>query len=630
FLAGSVPVLVALAAVTLLLPGDAPRLAQLLPWPLLFLTVEAVAIATRGDRYLAVLTARVAAVTELLVALALPAALGTVATATRDLLELVGFGAVSGARPDLVLATVAGLTALGWAVVVARRVATDAAVSADPTPAATSPSSPFEAPPVGTSSTGREAARDAAFVASATFLAAACTLALPWSGIGVAVLLVTVALTTTVRVGGLRGLVASATALALGATAILGGWAVASLDMARSDAVVGTVVAVLATAVAVVLIVRTERHAAVGEAPAAIVLLPAALAALLVTAAATSEAHGSATALLVFGLLLASLPALLPTLPLPADLLRVLAVASVVFWPHGAFDLDGAVEAALATSVVGAVVALEAIRRRRLHLLIVAGPVLVRAAAGVAFAATDSRPWTGAVLLAAAIAAAAAATFRDELRVAGAVIAVVALVPAIVLLAVTPTALAWGTLAVGLTVVAGGLVARRHLVAHVGGVVTIAGVWQLLAIAEVDAVDAWLAAPALHLWAAAVGPRRAGRLSSWTADVPPLLLVAVPALLERLAGGSGWHTAAAGVLALIAVVGGGIGRHGGPLVVGVVLTVAVVGIETLAVVAAVPTWVWLTVGGVILLGAGALIERTGGAPVAGARRLVEDLTERFD
>jgi hypothetical protein len=80
----------------------------------------------------------------------------------------------------------------------------------------------------------------------------------------------------------------------------------------------------------------------------------------------------------------------------------------------------------------------------------------------------------------------------------------------------------------------------------------------------------------------------------------------------------------------VAVVGGGAGRHAGPLVVGVVTVVVVVGIETLAVAAAVPTWAWLTVGGAVLLGAAALIERTGGAPIEGARRLADVLAERFD
>src|SRR5690606_26487292 len=104
-----------------------------------------------------------------------------------------------------------------------------------------------------------------------------------------------------------------------------------------------------------------------------------------------------------------------------------------------------------------------------------------------------------------------------------------------------------------------------------------------------------------QLWLAGLPARRAGRVSSWVADVPPLLLVVVPALLERLAGGSGWHAALAGILTILAVLGGGAGRHGGPLVVGVVGLVAVVAIETLAVVAAVPTWAWLTVGGIVLV-----------------------------
>jgi hypothetical protein len=56
----------------------------------------------------------------------------------------------------------------------------------------------------------------------------------------------------------------------------------------------------------------------------------------------------------------------------------------------------------------------------------------------------------------------------------------------------------------------------------------------------------------------------------------------------------------------------------------------VVLVETLAIVASVPTWAWLALGGGLLLGAAVLIERTGSSPVASAKRLVEVIDERFD
>jgi hypothetical protein len=64
--------------------------------------------------------------------------------------------------------------------------------------------------------------------------------------------------------------------------------------------------------------------------------------------------------------------------------------------------------------------------------------------------------------------------------------------------------------------------------------------------------------------------------------------------------------------------------------VGVGLLVAVVLVETVAVVAAVPTWVWLAAGGSALVGIAVIIERTGGAPVDTVRRVREVVAERFD
>jgi hypothetical protein len=607
-LAGAVPILVALAAVGLLLPGDAPRLAQLLPWPLLFLAVEAAAVVVRRDRALAGAGRAAATVAELLAALAVPAALGVVATATRDLVGLLGFGSAD-ARPDTTLAAVALLTAAAWVVAAVRRSRhLDGEVARE------------------RREVGAGAAATA--VAGAVTLAAAVALAWPASGLAVLVLVLTVVAVSTVATGGVAGVVASGTVLVVGATAVVGTWAAASLQPVPASRV-GTIVALVAGVVAVACVQRAERHAAVAEAPAALLLLPAAVLAVGVAGASLVDL-GTGVAILAAALLLAGSATLLRHLPVAADGLRVLGGGVALVLPAGAFDLSGATTAGVAAALVGGALAVEAVRLDRRHLLVLAGPVLARAVAGAVHAATGSPVWTGGALLGVALLAAAVVATSPRDRWAGAVTAVAAGVPAIALLSLTPTALAWGTVATGLAVVAVGVAARRTGVAHVGGVVANLGVWQVLALADVTAVDAWLAGPALQLWLFGAAARRAGRLSSWTADVPPLLLVVVPALLERLDGGSGWHTAAAGTLAVAAVVGGGAGRHAGPLVLGVATVVVVVGIETLAVAAAVPTWAWLTVGGSVLLGAAALIERTGGAPVAGARRLVDVLAERFD
>jgi hypothetical protein len=595
-LAGAVPVLVALAAVGLLLPGDAPRLAQLLPWPLLFLAVEAAAVAVREDRALAGPGRTAATVTELLAALALPAALGVVVTATRDLVGLLGFGSAE-VRPDTTLAAVALITAAAWAVAAARR---------------------------GLGSAGAYAAA----VSGAVTLAAAVALVWPASGLAVLVLLIAVLAVTTVADGGASGVVASGAVLVLGATSVAGTWAVVSLRAVPAGWA-GAVVAVVAATVAVACVERADRHAAVGEAPAALLLLPGAVLAAAVAATSVADT-GTGIALVVAGVVLVGSAARLRHLPAAADVLRVLGGTVVLVVPGAGVGLSAATTAAAAAGLVGAALVVEGLRLDRRHLFVLAGPVLARAVAGAVHGVSGSPAWTGGALLVVAVLAVVVVVARPEDRWAGFVTAVVAGVPAVALLSLTPTALAWGTVVVGAAAVAGGLAAGRPDAAHVGGVVTILGVWQLLALEDVTAVDAWLAGPALQLWLFGAASRRAGRQSSWTADVPPLLLVVIPALLERLSGGSGWHTAAAGVLAVVAVVGGGAGRHAGPLVVGVVTVVVVVGIETLAVAAAVPTWAWLTVGGAVLLGAAALIERTGGAPIAGARRLADVLAERFD
>jgi hypothetical protein len=608
-LAGAVPVLVALAAVGLLLPGDAPRLARLLPWPLLLLAVEAAALAVRRDPVLAVVGRRAATVAEALAAWTLPAALGVVATATRDAVGLLGFGS-SAPQVDLPLAAVAGVTAVGWAVAIVRRRADDGVADG------------------GGAGVGDGAGALAVATAGLITGAAAVTLVLPAGGIGVAALLAWVGVVAVHRGGGPAGALASAVVVVLGATLVVGTWATASLH-GLTDGVVGATVAAAAAAVAVAVTLRTDRHAASGGPAAAVVLLPAVLLAVTVAGGA-SIALGTWVPSLVAGGLLVTCAALLARLPGAADLLRYLGAAVVLLVPGVGVGLAEAATGAVACLVVGLALTADAVRLGRPHLFVAAWPVLARAVAGVVFAITGSPTGVGAALLLVALGAAVAAVVGEELRAAGTVTALLAAVPAVTLLSLTPTALAWAVTATGAAVVATGLLVRRSGVAHVGGLVTIAGIWQLLAIHDVTAVDVWLAAPALQLWCLALPARRAGTMSSWTADVPPLLLVVVPAVLERLAGGGGWHAAAAGALAVTAVVAGGAGRHGGPLVVGVVTLVVVVGIETLAVAAAVPTWAWLTVGGAVLLGAAAAIERAGDGPVAGARRLVDVLAERFD
>jgi hypothetical protein len=198
------------------------------------------------------------------------------------------------------------------------------------------------------------------------------------------------------------------------------------------------------------------------------------------------------------------------------------------------------------------------------------------------------------------------------------------------LVAHDPVLRAGGNVLLGVTVAGIGLLRRQGVVAHVGGVIATFGVWQLLALHDVQALDLYALPVAVQLWAAGVVARRRHGTSSWVTDVPPLLLVAIPALGERLAGGSGWHAVLAGGLAVAAIVHGGSARLGGPLVVGTLVLVATVVVEMVAMIAAVPTWVWLAAGGAALLAAAAAIERAGGgSPATAARRLREVVADRF-
>jgi hypothetical protein len=619
--AATIPVLVVLVAATLLLPGDAPRLARALPVPVLFLTIEAVAVGVRGDRVLAPALDRVAAAAEVLAALWLPATLAVVAGGGSTWSGEVG-GRVGELRlvADPVLATVAVVTALAWGFVAHRR---------------------GRATALGLAATGAALASSAAAL---TWLA-------PSVGAGVVLCLAAVLGFVAVRGGGARGTVASAVTVVLGSTALAGTWRLVGADLGwstgRAEVPIGPGGPVTAGAlvtpavwvtlasglVALAVAGRLREHGRAGEGrDAAILLVPVLGAAVLVAASATGAAWGFGTSLVVAVVLLLAAATVVEVVPVAADVLRVVAATvALLAEPVATGGLEAAWIAAPAASLVVTVLVGEVlVAGRRPWLLVLAGPVLVRAVAGLAVGVTGTRTGTGAALLALAVVAGLVVVRPGRFRLPGVVTAATAGVPAVALLSLTPEALAWATVAVGVAVVAGGVLARRPGVAHTGGVVATLGVWQLLAIAEVTAVDVWLLAPAVQLWLVGLPARREGRLSSWVVDVPPLLLVVVPALVERLAGGSGWHAALAGTVAVLAVVSGGAGRHGGPLVVGALAVVAVALVETLAVVAAVPTWAWLTVGGGLLLAVGASIERTDGGPVEGTRRLVDALAERFD
>jgi len=123
-------------------------------------------------------------------------------------------------------------------------------------------------------------------------------------------------------------------------------------------------------------------------------------------------------------------------------------------------------------------------------------------------------------------------------------------------------------------------------------------------------------------------PAAGPAVSSWSAYVPSVALLGGLALIERLAGGAGWHGLVAGAVGLTAVALGGGRRLAGPMVVGTGLLV-VVTFTSLGALAGVPTWAWLSLGGTILLGIGVALERSDTSPVEASRRIIDVVAERF-
>ncbi|MGI8810082.1 MAG: SCO7613 C-terminal domain-containing membrane protein [Acidimicrobiales bacterium] len=178
--------------------------------------------------------------------------------------------------------------------------------------------------------------------------------------------------------------------------------------------------------------------------------------------------------------------------------------------------------------------------------------------------------------------------------------------------------------------VSAGLAGRRPSVAHGGGVLCTVAIAIHLATAGVGASEPYLAPVATQLLVAGWTSRRHRPApSSWAAYVPAIALLGGAALLERLAGGAGWHALLAGTVATAAVAAGGGRRLAGPMLAGTALLVAVTVHESLGALAGVPTWAWLTLGGSVLLGTGVALERNDTSPVEAGRRIVDVVAERF-
>jgi hypothetical protein len=623
----TVPVAAGLTVLTVLLADGTPRLASMLALPLLAVLLELAALATTRDPFWRRITHPFAVFTEVAGLLLLPALAWA-------LLDPWSLGTVTAAGE---LALASGVVAVAWLAAALRRV------------------------PVGGWRRGVVVATVAMAGLHAVAGVATAWPGTSWRPLGLALLaaaslawLPAGAVARPVRPAarpvrpaarpGLAGRpvlvvadgwpAAMAVAVGMAATVLLVTWRTPSL-----------------AAVALCLgVLFLHAHAAAGserDGPAALaVLLPATVGVVVgVGVSPLLAAQPVLVRVLVVVVALLTLATLVDRVPVAADPVRLFAALVALVLPTlglpaataGVLDPDQELVLTLLTpsseALVVALVAstwllVDAWRRGRPLLAALAAPLLVRALVALGVLTGLGAPGTGMVLLVVG-AVAVASTVARRGRVPAGVLAATS-IPIGWLLLGPADELRAATLVVhGATLVGVGVLRRQPVLAHLGGVVAILGLWWSMSIGDVTAIDLWVLPVAVQLWVAGAQARRRGA-SSWVADVPPLLLVVVPALAERLADGPGWHSVLAGGLAVLAVAGGGVRRLGGPLVVGTIAVVAVVLVETFALVASVPTWAWLALGGALLLGVAVMIERTGTSPVTTARRLVEVIDARFD
>ncbi|HVL29033.1 MAG TPA: hypothetical protein VM390_12845, partial [Acidimicrobiales bacterium] len=240
-------------------------------------------------------------------------------------------------------------------------------------------------------------------------------------------------------------------------------------------------------------------------------------------------------------------------------------------------------------------------------------------------------PWAGFGLCVAAVAwAGLAAAVERQWRAPFLAAAGGALVLGLLLAADDTAAFADSMLVAGGLGVAGGLARRDATLGHLGGAVATVGLFVHLRLAGATASEPYVAPVALQLLVAGWLAQRRHSASSWVAYVPAILLLGGAALAERAQGGAGWHALVAGGVALAAVAVGGWRRQAGPMVVGTAVLALVTVRESLSVLAGVPTWAWLALGGAVLLAAAVAMERSDRSPLEAGRRLVDVLAERFE
>jgi hypothetical protein len=178
--------------------------------------------------------------------------------------------------------------------------------------------------------------------------------------------------------------------------------------------------------------------------------------------------------------------------------------------------------------------------------------------------------------------------------------------------------------------IAAGFVLDKLVVANAGGAVATVGIWVSLLAHGVVTSEAYVTPIAAQLIVVGMWMRHESRRSnSWVAYGPAIVLLTASAIVERISGGSAWHSLFAGAVATIAVIAGGSRRLAAPLVLGTAALVVVVGRESLDAAAGLPTWAWLAAGGSTLIGAAVAMERRDVSPVEAGRRIVDVVATNF-
>jgi hypothetical protein len=196
----------------------------------------------------------------------------------------------------------------------------------------------------------------------------------------------------------------------------------------------------------------------------------------------------------------------------------------------------------------------------------------------------------------------------------------------------------WASAAVfvaGTQLVAFGVLLPRRSVTSVGIALAIGGLasswftsglhgWFLdvIEVADITAADVWAAAMSSAALVAGLVVRRSLGLNSWFAYTGVLTISGVWLVTAHLDRDPAWAAPLLITIGIVATAAGAWRRLAAPLVGGVILTLIAVGLATGSDLTAVPTWLWLTIGGGVLLVTAVLIERTGRPGSAERRTLM--------